>query len=95
MGELIKMSTHAMTVGILSDTHGACVITQAIAEQMVQASVKAVFHCGDFGGTKILKILSAVFSPLKIPDLCGARKCGWNPRCYPRRSRAAWPIWNH
>jgi len=56
-----------MTVGILSDTHGACVITQAVAEQMLQASVEAVFHCGDFGGTKILKILSAVFSPLKIP----------------------------
>jgi len=56
-----------MKIGILSDTHGACSLTKMVAQQMVEAQVRAVFHCGDFGGTEILTLLGSFFSPLDIP----------------------------
>ena len=56
-----------MKIGILSDTHGNLPSTATAARLMAQASVGAVFHCGDIGGMDVLSGLAGIFLPLDIP----------------------------
>lgn len=48
-----------MWIGIVSDTHGHEAFAQAAAYMLESFSVEHVLHCGDIGGSGIVRIFSA------------------------------------
>lgn len=56
-----------MKIGILSDTHGSISVTSQVAQAMLKAGAKMVFHCGDIGGREVLAELSNLLGSKGIP----------------------------
>jgi putative phosphoesterase len=48
----------AMRIGVISDTHGQVLSTQAAVRMLESLAVEAVLHCGDIGTAEIPKLLA-------------------------------------
>lgn len=48
-----------MRLGVISDTHGHIANTRRAAEQLRQATVDTILHCGDIGSPEVVALLSA------------------------------------
>lgn len=44
-----------LRLGVLSDTHGALFLTQAAVQLFQRMDVDTIIHCGDIGGTEIIR----------------------------------------